>query len=409
MRQSLTVALCLCFLGLAARPAAAQVPPDQLAKPWTTAQITFGPIYLAPTFELKDVGIDNNVLNDEVNPKSDLTGTLAMRTLAGIHLGGDRLVFQVQQNNAYIWYRRYRSERSIDGTLNFVLELRTAMFRPWVRWDKTKSSQRQGYEIDERAERKTPTFDFGLDFTAPFRIGASATMRRARLRFADTEEYDGTNLSEALDSNSDAYTGFLRYAFSEYTDFIVGVDYSRDRFTKSPLRDNDSENYYAGVSIKTGTVFTGSATVGFRNQSHLVSTVPNYRGLTANVGMGILPNEFFRFEVNATRDMQYTYQELYPFMIEEGASASMTNRFAEHFDAVYSARWRRLSYNETINGLTSPHSDRTVVLGLGAGYYVGGGSGTRLGLLFEHTQRVSPIAGRSFTNNRISSNYRFSF
>ena len=60
-------------------------------------------------------------------------------------------------------------------------------------------------------------------------------------------------------------------------------------------------------------------------------------------------------------------------------------------------------------GLQDPHTVRTLVLGVGMGYFVGSGHGTRLGILFERAQRVSPIDARNYVTNRISSNYRFSF
>ena len=87
MTARLASALALCLF--AAVPAAGQTfrPPDPTSRPWATAGLTLGPIYFAPTFEVRDVGVDNNVFNDRSNPKSDLTGTLAVRSLFGLHFG----------------------------------------------------------------------------------------------------------------------------------------------------------------------------------------------------------------------------------------------------------------------------------------------------------------------------------
>ncbi|OYV99031.1 MAG: hypothetical protein B7X11_05645, partial [Acidobacteria bacterium 37-65-4] len=114
--MSRTAAIILAVLLLAASPAAAQSfrPPDPLARPWTTAQMNLGPIYFAPTFQLTGVGIDNNVFNENSNPKSDLTGTLGMKSLIGLHFC-EAVVLQVTQSNSYVWYRRYASERSVDA------------------------------------------------------------------------------------------------------------------------------------------------------------------------------------------------------------------------------------------------------------------------------------------------------
>ena len=384
-------------------------PPDPMSRPWTTAQMNLGPVYFAPTFELTGVGVDNNVFNDEKNPKNDLTGTLRMRSLAGLHIG-ESLVFQVTQANSYIWYRRYRSERSIDGGLNFVLEYRSRLIRPWIRFDEVKTSQRTGVEIDARAERKMPNFDFGTDFNGGFRLGVSLAARRSKLRYKDTEvTADGANLSEALDNQSDSYQGFLRYQLTELSDFIVGADYVRDRFSKSPLRDNDGYYYYAGVRTKQGAMFVGSATVGVRQQRHADPSVPNFNGVIANIDASIVPNEFLRLDINGGRDLGYSYQEKYPYFVQQNGGVTLTNRFAEHLDVVLSATGNWLRYDETMTGSSDPHMDRTTVFGIGAGYFVGGGNGTRLGLLFERAQRISPISDRSYVTNRISSNYRFSF
>jgi hypothetical protein len=398
------------FLLAVAAPAAAQNfrPPDAGSRPWTTAKIDFGPIYMSPTFELTGVGVDNNVFNDESFPKSDITGALGMRTLAGLHYG-ELLMLQVAQDNTYRYYRRYRSERSIDGTLNLTLELRSRFVRPWVRWERAKTSQRLGFEIDERAERKTPFADFGLDVNAAFRLGISGAARRNRVRFKDTEEYKGQNLSEALDQTNDAYQVFVRYQVTELSDLVFGSEYTRDRFEKSPDRDNDSYFYYAGLRIKTGAMFTGTATAGYRTQTHQKSNVANFKGPTADVDLAMTPSEAIKLQVQFNRDMSYSYLIEYPFITETGGGVTLTNRFSEHLDVVLSARGRWLKYDETTAGTKKPYTERTAVFGIGPGYFVGGGTGTRLGLLFERWQRQSPADGRSFHDNRISSNYRFSF
>jgi hypothetical protein len=382
-------------------------PPDPALRPWSTAKMNIGPIYFSPTFELSGVGVDNNVFNDEQNAKSDITGVLGMKSLIGVHIG-ESFILQVIQNNQYRYYRRYRSERSVDNGLNVVLEFRTRFFRPWARWDKQKTSDRIGFEIDKRAQRNTPAFDFGADFTA-FRLGISGAARRGRLRFSDTEEYNGQNLSEVLDQQNDAYQGLVRYQVTELSEFLVGADYTRDRFLKSPDRDNDSWFYYTGLRIKTGGTFTGTATVGYRQQIHQLKEVPDFKGVTTDVNLSIVPSEALKLDIAGSRDMGYSYLIEYPFIIDEGASATVTNRFSEHFDVVLSGRTRWILYDKTMTGESKPYTEKTLVGGLGAGYFVGGGNGTRLGLLYERWQRQSPADGRSFHDNRFSSNYRFSF
>jgi hypothetical protein len=370
--------------------------------------MNIGPIYFAPTFELSNLGVDRNVFNDETNPKRDLTGTLSMKSLVGLHFG-EAVVFQVVQSNSYNYFRRYRSERSVDSGLNFLLEYRSHVFRPWIRYEKVTTSQRQGVELDARAERKVPNFDLGLDLTAGFRLGASFAARRTTTTYNDEETFNGVKLGEVLDSRLEAYQGFLRYELTDLTDFIIGTDYMRDRFAKSPIRDNDSYYYYAGLRSNSGAVVVGSATVGFRQMTHKDQSVPDFKGVTADVNLFFVPSEYLRVDLTGGRDLGYSYLEKYPFFVQSTGGITLTNRFSDHLDWVLSGKGTWLNYDETVTGLKDPHTDRTVVGGLGAGYYLAGGAGARIGILFERAQRWSPIAGRSYVTNRLSTNYRVSF
>jgi hypothetical protein len=391
-------------------PAFAQsfVPPDPKVRPWATAKMNLGPVYFAPTFELRDVGIDDNVFNEKEFQKKDLTGTLAMRSTVGIHFG-EAVILQFGQANSYIWYRRYRTERSIENGLNATLEFRTEKFRPWVRWFKSKSSQRSGTEIDERAERQSPNIDFGMDVDLAFRMGLSVAGKHSKLKYKDTEEFDGINLGTVLNNTTDSAQGFFRYQVSDLTDVVVGADFERARFGGTPLRDADSYNYYAGIRLKQGASIVGNLTAGYKRQAHKDPTVPDFSGVTANFNAALVPSEFFRFEFTASRDLGYSYLERYPYFIEEAGSGEMTSRFSEYFDVILKARGTWLRYNDTVDGSKDPRTDRTVVLGIGGGFFVGGGNGTRLGLLFEHHRRDSPVDLRNYKTNKISSNYRFSF
>ena len=75
------------LLLLVASPVAAQEwrPPDPKADPWRDARLRIGPIFLNPTFQIKDLGVDDNVFNDTPGgERQDLTGTLSMTSLVGL-------------------------------------------------------------------------------------------------------------------------------------------------------------------------------------------------------------------------------------------------------------------------------------------------------------------------------------
>jgi hypothetical protein len=74
-------------LGLVASAAAqGWTEPNPSADPWEKASMKLGPVFLAPKFELQNLGVDNNVFRDETNPKQDLTGTIDVATIFGAHM-----------------------------------------------------------------------------------------------------------------------------------------------------------------------------------------------------------------------------------------------------------------------------------------------------------------------------------
>ena len=117
------------LLAVVAPPALAQGwNSPAVAEPWKDAKMTIGPGFVVPSFDLRNIGVDNNVFRDEQNPRSDLSATVAVSTLFGAHVRA--FVLSVTQENNYLWFRRYVSERSIDGGLKALAELRLAWVRP---------------------------------------------------------------------------------------------------------------------------------------------------------------------------------------------------------------------------------------------------------------------------------------
>ncbi|MCC7186154.1 MAG: hypothetical protein IT185_07945, partial [Acidobacteria bacterium] len=147
------------LLVFAVGPAAAQDyrRPDPKSEPWRDARLRLGPIFFNPNFQIRDVGRDDNVFNDaEGLERQDLTGTLSMTSLAGLQARA--FLLTAEQANSYTWYRTYTSERSVDGALKILGQLRLGMIRPWAGWERAETHARGGFEIDARAGRETPSW-----------------------------------------------------------------------------------------------------------------------------------------------------------------------------------------------------------------------------------------------------------
>ncbi len=409
MNQRLVrIALAVLFVAVAA-PATAQdwTRPDPLAEPWRDARLRIGPLFFNPNFQIKDLGVDQNVFNDVPGAeRRDLTGTLSMTSQAGLQIR--RFLVTAQQNNSYIWFRTYTSERSVDGSLKVVGELRLGVLRPWAAIERAKSHSR-GYEVDARAGRETPAWEVGSDIQFGWRIGATGVYRKRSLRFAEGERFDDVDLGAVLDHKAEEMRGYGRLQLTDFTSAIAGVDYSRRRFTTALQRDSDDIYYYAGLESTAESRLRLNLKIGWMEQRHKDPTVKGFKGLIAGAGTTFVVGDIMQLAFSGDRRVGSSYLEEYPFYVEEGGEARTTIRFLPQFDLRFDAQLRRLSYRNTVTGAEDPRRDRTMVLGGEFGYFLGGTAGTRVGIRYEYAERTSPVALKNYKRSRFYSQFSLSF
>jgi hypothetical protein len=102
----------LTFLCATVTPGAAlaqQTPSEEPPPPGT---MVFGPVTLTPSLSIKDAGVDDNVFNDPVDPKSDFTFTIVPRANVGFRARRLRLTYQTTAD--YVYYNTYDSERGTN-------------------------------------------------------------------------------------------------------------------------------------------------------------------------------------------------------------------------------------------------------------------------------------------------------
>jgi hypothetical protein len=386
-------------------------PPDP-SEPWTNAKMKIGPIFVAPSFDLRNLGIDNNVFRDEQNPKQDLTATIAVNTKFGAHFKALSLIFN--QDNRYLWFRRYTSERSIDGGLGGILELRTRPFRPWLSWSKSKSHDRVGYEIDERAGRETPLLETGADVRFGARTGMTMSMRRQETTYDQGEFYDGVDLKEALDNRVTFAHINGSWSYTQFTNLMGGFEWSRQKFLLNPLRSSDSHYYFAGFEARGDTPVIGKLQVGFKEQIHEDPNLKDIRIVVVHTNITTIAADRVQLVVSGDRDVAFSYDDDFPFYIENGISVAATIRVSTRLDLLAGGRAALLVYSDNYKQggllLQSGRTDRYSTASLGFLYKMGGTeSGSAFGLTLEQAQRSSPLEGKDFNNRRVLTNIRLSF
>jgi hypothetical protein len=385
--------------------------PDPQTDPWNKAQMKFGPVFLLPSFQLQNLGVDDNVFRNEANPKRDLTGTIDVGTIFGAHVKAFSLTFT--QDNKYIWFRRYASERSIDGGLGAIMELRLNAMRPWVKWNKMKTHDRFGFEVDKRAGRQTPSYEAGLDLSFGDRTGMTVSYSSQDTLF-DDQQFEGTvDLRDALNNHQTFAHANGRWQYSEMTDIVTGVEWTRTKFLIDTVKSARTLSYFGGIKTHGEAPIVGQIIIGYKTQRHDDPSLPDFKGLVVNTGLTFVAADRVKVEVSGDRDLYYSYEPNFPYYVQQGAGVNLTGRASTRLDLLASARGEWLRYSDAYNTGGIPlasHNEIASVYGVGFLYNAGGTTtGSHFGLTLERAERISPLVGRSYRNSRVLTNIKFSF
>ena len=390
--------------------ALAQLPPPPTGPagdPAETARVRIGPLFLQPEFGLKDVGLDNNVFNDPENPQKDWAGTVSLGMLAGLRFGPTRLT--VKTNTDYVYYARFKDERSIDGQTRYQFEVRSPRLRPWIAYEKSKTHARAGFEVDERAGRVIPTYEAGAEVKIGFRLSARLIGRQVKTDYQDEESFRGVDLEQTLDFTNRGGLAELHYELSPLSSLRLSAAVQQARFRTATIRDADDVSFTLGIEGRQGAGMEGYVDVGWKERKSADPAGGTYTGLIARGSAAIILFEEVRVAVGLDRDTQWSYEEFYTFYVQSGASAIVTWRAHQRLDIEGRARHHWLDYKHGVDERAVLRTDKTFAYGGGIGFFIRGYPGTRVGLHVERSARQSVLDDRRFDTLRYYTNVGFSF
>jgi hypothetical protein len=389
----------------AAAVARAQVPPD----PRTQATIHLGPFYLAPTFEVRELGIDSNVFN-ETRARQDFTVTLAPLVQTQVPFGRRGLVTAVTGADI-VYYQRYASERSINpqGRLRGDLFLnRVSLF---AEAGHLRTRQRMNVEIDARARRAETAASVGALVRVSTALSMEIEARADRRQFDADARFNGTSLQHTLNREGVGLTTTARYDATPLTTFALRAEAVRERFPLSPARDANSVRVTPGIELKPNALIAGSAFVGYRAFAPEAGALPAFRGLVAAAGLTYLLSDSTRFSFRADRDVQYSFEPAQPYFLSRGYGLTVERRLIGRTDIALAGLLFRNAYRdlEVLDGPAGqPRVDSIRTLSASVGYRFG--RDARVGVGIEHRRRSSNSAAhRDYQGVRLalSANYGF--
>lgn len=378
-------AVALLAVGGVIRPAAAQSGAPVLPDPEQVGRFRLGPARFTPSIQISELGVDDNVFNEAVDPKQDTTAVIGPKVEFWSRFG-PRIRLYGAGSVDYRYFRTYESQRSF-GTTNIArMNLDLGRLRPFLEGAYTRTRVRPGFEIDERARRTEYFGRAGLGVRVSARTQLLAWGRTAVNRFDATEEFLGTNLADALDRDADAIGGGLEVELTPLTTFVVNAEAQQDRFIRSPDRDADTFRITPGFHFKPFALIDGTLMVGYRRFETLSPLVPDFSGVAATVDLGYT---FRRTRVvgRYNRDITYSFETTEPYYLQTDWSLDVTQRITSRWDLVARAGRYSLDYERlTAPGLTE-RTDYGRIYGGGIGWH--GGEHLRLGLNVDYVERRS--------------------
>jgi hypothetical protein len=402
MRRLLFV---VALLGIGASAASAQTAeggPDP-----SRVRVRIGPLSMNPTISLGNLGIDDNVFNDPPSavPKRDFTMTVTPQTTFWLRMGRTWLNGVIGED--IVWFQKYASERSANTnyTVTWKVPLTRVAFSTTANWLKTRA--RPGFEIDSRSLRAQQAYTATAEIRALSKTFIGMRADFLKVAFDENAVFRGTNLRDALNRNTVATAVTIRHQLTPLTNLTFAADRLTDRFESLHIRDSDSSSVKAGVSFDPFALIKGSAVFGYRAFKPISPDVPRYNGSTIDVNLNYTLLGATRFGLQATRDVEYSYDVGQPYYLLTGAAFSIAQQVFGPLDVVGRIGRDRLEYRTRAGAqvATPDRTDRVSSYGGGFGYRLG--QNARLGFDIDNRRRTSAIAPNGYQSLRFGASMTY--
>lgn len=373
-----------------------EVPPVNVA-------FRLGPLDFWPILNVKDLGVDTNVFDEAVDPKEDWAVTFSPDLVLWADTG--YLQFSGRSSADFVYYQKYKSERSISRQLRGRLMGRFSLLRPWVAAGLVETAARPTPEIDLRAKRRETELSAGLGFELSPISRVYGAVTRQEFRFDEGEVFRGVDLRDALDRVNEMISGGVRMRLTPFTTMSVKAQIERNLFDRAPIRNDESRSALVDLEFGSDAVITGRTSVGFQDFRPDDPETPGYRGLVASAGL-TARFRMARFGIEIDRRVQYSFETDQNYYLQSGGEVSYTQRLIGPWDVQGRVGLVGLGYTSRESG----QADRTDTLrtyGAGVGYNLRDRS--RIAVNFEHVVRLSARPDGDFRRRRIYGSFTQNF
>lgn len=401
MKQKILLAV-LCLL-LAARVSAQSDGGPDPAK----VRVRMGPLWMNPTVSLTNLGVDDNVFNEETDPKKDYTFTLTPRTDLWLRAGRSWIRGTIVED--LVWYQKYASERTGNASyaVNWIVPLNRLALNASATRLKTKA--RPGVEIDLRAPRHETNYSGSASIRVLSKTSVGVTIGRQFIAFDEKAVFRNVSLKSEL-TRTTTTTGLnISHRVTPLTTLSVEVDREEVQFDLSRDRDTRSTLVVGKVAFDPFAALKGSASVGYRDFRPLSPDVPGFTGSTAAVDLSYTAFGATKITGTVTRDVQFSYDSTRPYFLATGFSVEVMQQIFGPLDVALRTGATTVEYRDRVGApiAVDNRPDRVRANGAGIGYHLG--QDIRIALNIDQQKRTSSVKGHSYEGFRIGTAITYGF
>ena len=359
-----------------------------------------GPLAWTPTFQLREAGVDSNVFNTPVDPKSDTVGTASAQVKSDLALG---LVNAATQGSLdYVYFEHYAQERAVNGRVSTDLELPFSRVTPDIAVSWTRVKDRSGTEVDIRAPRTEWSYTLGLKSDVTPRLALTVSGGAQRVTYDKGFAFRGVDIATQLDRETVTGTVGARLALTPFTSLLMDASVSRDDFPLRPGDRTDNIRANVGFDFAPDAVIHGRALVGYHSLrptqgAGSSAAIPPFGGITSSTEIGYTLLGLTRFSGRFARESNYSILTSEPLYVSTGGGLDIVQRLFGPLDLIVRGTRDRLAYVDTPAVAAPGHTD--IATTVGGGVSLRAGQQTVISVLYDSTTRRSS-AGREFAYDR---------
>lgn len=371
--------------------------------PAALAAFQVGPLALTPTFALRDVGVDTNVLG-RPEGEADFTMTFVPGLDAWLRIGRLRLSSETELE--WLYYRKTVSQRGFSVMETGKAELLLSYLTPYVSGTYDNTKRRQSAELDVRVRQRTTGWAGGVKVYPGARTDIGLEYRSERVRF-DDEDLGGILLGASLDRDSEVAAFEVKYAVTALTRVVTRVMIEQDRFTRAAFRNSDSWSVLPGLEFRPSALVAGTAFVGYRKFETLDPTLPDFEGVVASVDLKYVARDMTKIQGLVSRNVEYSFEPEQPFYVQSEWRLELTQAITYDWDVKAQAGRTKLDYEQVAGAPLSGRVDYLWVYGGGIGRRFG--IELRVGFDVAYTRRKSALPGRNYEGWRFGGSVTYGY